>query len=148
MNAAISSASTATGKVSHTHSTSSCGSASLPTGAGTATWYYRTNSLPAGLAGANLRIRFTSSSTVEFRLDDVLLTGDSATPSFVDGYENLAVAGTSQSVTGLTAETTYYFRVRAEGEGGCPSVDSATASVTTLETIGGPQTIDFPAIPD
>ena len=125
----------------------SCGSASLPTGAGTATWYYRTNSLPAGLAGANLRIRFTSSSTVEFRLDDVLLTGDSATPSFVDGYENLAVAGTSQSVTGLTAETTYYFRVRAEGEGGCPSVDSATASVTTVLGIQD-QTINFPAIGD
>ena len=55
------------------------------------------------------------------------------TPSFVAGFENLAVAGTSVSVTGLTEATTYYFRVRAEGEGGCPSVDSATASATTLE---------------
>ncbi len=55
------------------------------------------------------------------------------TPSFVAGFENLAVAGTSQSVTGLTEGVTYYFRVRAEGEGGCPSVDSATASTTTLE---------------
>ena len=72
----------------------------------------------------------------------------SLTPSFVAGYENLAVAGTSQLVEGLDDNVTYYFRVRAEGEGGCPSVDSATASVTTLETIGGPQTIDFPAIGD
>ena len=123
----------------------SCGAVSLPTGTGTAGWYYRTNSVPDGLAGANLRIRFTSSSTVEFRLDDVLLTGDSATPSFVDGYENLAVAGTSQVVAGLTAETAYYFRVRAEGEGGCPSENSDTASVTTVLGIQD-QTINFPAI--
>ncbi|HPT17149.1 MAG TPA: lamin tail domain-containing protein, partial [Kiritimatiellia bacterium] len=54
-------------------------------------------------------------------------------PSYVAGFENLAVAGTSASVTGLTEGVTYYFRVRAEGEGGCPSVDSSVASVATLE---------------
>ena len=70
------------------------------------------------------------------------------TPSFVAGYENLAVAGTSQLVEGLDDNTTYYFRVRAEGEGGCPSANSTTASVTTPEAVGGPQTIDFPAIAD
>ncbi|MGD9780798.1 MAG: discoidin domain-containing protein [Kiritimatiellia bacterium] len=58
-----------------------------------------------------------------------------STPSFVAGFENLAVAGTSASVTGLTDNTTYYFRVRAEGEGGCPSENSATASVTTRELL-------------
>ena len=70
------------------------------------------------------------------------------TPSFVAGYENLAIAGTSQLVEGLDDNTTYYFRVRAEGEGGCPSANSTTASVTTPEAVGGPQTIDFPAIAD
>ena len=46
---------------------------SLPTGTGTATWYYRTAS-GAIPATANLRIRFTnSSSTPQFRIDDVLL---------------------------------------------------------------------------
>ena len=58
-------------------------------------------------------------------------TGD-VLPSFADGYENLAVEGTSQEVIGLEEGTTYYFRVRAEGEGGCPSENSETASVTTL----------------
>jgi hypothetical protein len=48
-------------------------------------------------------------------------------------FENLAVAGTSATVTGLTEGVVYYFRVRAEGEGGCPSVDSSVASVATLE---------------
>lgn len=33
--------------------------------------------------------------------------------SFVSGYSNLSVAGTSQLVSGLTPDTTYYFRVRA-----------------------------------
>lgn len=49
----------------------------LPTGTGTATWYYRTASgtIPAT---ANLRIRFTSSNTVEWRIDDVQLIGDLA----------------------------------------------------------------------
>ncbi|WP_146185869.1 lamin tail domain-containing protein [Flavobacterium album] len=37
-------------------------------------------------------------------------------PSFVPGYENLAVTtGTSQVVSGLTELTTYYYRVRAVG---------------------------------
>ncbi|MGD9613617.1 MAG: MBG domain-containing protein, partial [Kiritimatiellia bacterium] len=69
-------------------------------------------------------------------------------PVYVAGYENLSVAGTSQLVEGLDDNATYYFRVRAEGEGGCPSENSATASVTTLAAVGGPQTIDFPAIAD
>ena len=56
------------------------------------------------------------------------------TPSFVAGYENLAVAGTSAEVSGLDELTTYYFRVRAEGEGGCPSANSTTASTATRES--------------
>ncbi len=34
--------------------------------------------------------------------------------TFVSGYENRPVSGTSESVTGLTEDTTYYYRVRAE----------------------------------
>lgn len=51
---------------------------SLPTGTGTATWHYRTAS-GAIPSTANLRIRFANSSaTPQFRIDDVLLVGDSA----------------------------------------------------------------------
>ena len=107
----------------------SCGSLSLPTGENG--WYYRTLDVPASMAGANLRIRFTSSSTTEFRIDDISLTGSLA-PSYVPGYSNLVVSATSQSVTGLTESTTYYFRVRPEGDGSCTGANSSTENVTTL----------------
>lgn len=57
--------------------------------------------------------------------------GGGSTPSYVTGYSNLAVAGTSRNVTGLDSGRTYYFRVRAEG-GTCVSGDSTTSSVTTI----------------
>ncbi len=43
--------------------------------------------------------------------------------SFLDGYEGLPVSGTSQAITGLQQNTTYYYRVSAEhskfaGQGG------------------------------
>ncbi|NCD21923.1 MAG: hypothetical protein EOL90_03150, partial [Spartobacteria bacterium] len=121
----------------------------LPAEGASTGWYLVSGvELPPGANSATLSLRWVKSGSVAMRLDDVKLEGASSTPLFVAGYENLAVAGTSQLVEGLDDNVTYYFRVRAEGEGGCPSENSATASVTTLEAIGGPQTIDFPAISD
>jgi subtilisin family serine protease len=70
----------------------------------------------------------------------------SGAPAYVPGYSNRAVSGTSQSVTGLAENTTYYFRARTESAFGT-STNSATASVTTLEEAepGTPPTMD--AIP-
>ncbi|MCO5062309.1 MAG: choice-of-anchor D domain-containing protein [Kiritimatiellae bacterium] len=117
----------------------SCGTVSLPTGAGTATWHYRTNAVPASMEGAtNLQIRFTSGNSVEWRLDDVKLTADVSVPDFVPGYSNRAVSGTSESVTGLTEDVTYYFRVRGTSSF-CTTENSATAMVTTVVL---PSTID------
>ncbi|MFN3589623.1 MAG: LamG-like jellyroll fold domain-containing protein, partial [Spirosomataceae bacterium] len=53
--------------------------------------------------------------------------------SFVSGYNGLVVNGTSQAVTGLSSNTTYYYRVRADktsvtGQGGF----SSTQTVSTL----------------
>ncbi len=53
---------------------------SLPTGTGTATWYYRTctGSIPST---STLYIKFTSTSTTEFRIDDISLTGTASSPT-------------------------------------------------------------------
>ena len=74
-------------------------------------------------------------------VDDLILSGDQTVlvPSFVTGYENLTVNGTSQSVTGLTPLTTYYYRVRAISTSST-SANSNTIAVTTTPpppTFGG-----------
>ncbi|MFZ1666585.1 MAG: hypothetical protein WAU08_14355, partial [Flavobacteriales bacterium] len=79
-----------------------------------------------------VQFRFTYSKTAgNLALDDVSFTClCDVTPSFVTGYEDLAVAGTSQVITGLDPATTYYYRVRSEGAS-CTSVNSNEISVTT-----------------
>jgi subtilisin-like proprotein convertase family protein len=76
-------------------------------------------------------IRFTYTKSVgNLALDDVLIVADAATPSYVPGYSNLTVAGTSQIVGGLDQGVTYHFRARAVNDGGT-SANSPVASVTT-----------------
>ncbi len=64
-----------------------------------------------------------------YRLDVSLLPDFS---TFVSGFSNLAVAGTSRVITGLAANTTHYVRVRAEAATGT-SANSASANTTTLQ---------------
>ena len=104
----------------------------------------------ANLGFSQTRIRWQTlgaTGTIGAGVSNLIVRGWSlgATPSFVPGYSNRTVAGTGQSVTGLTANSTYYFRVRAENGAGT-SGSSATASVTTREESAQDQTIDFPAI--
>lgn len=54
--------------------------------------------------------------------------------SFVTGYNNKAVSGTSQAVTGLSWLTAYYYRVRVT-KGGV-TYQSATISVQTIAASG------------
>lgn len=63
------------------------------------------------------------------RIDDIVVNGRA--PSYVSGYNNLPVAGTSQSVTDLTSLTTYYYRVRSTG--GCSTGNNSnTITVSTV----------------
>jgi len=72
----------------------------------------------------------------DYRLD---VATDDLFTSFVTGYNDLTVAGISSPVTGLSANTTYYYRVRAVNTAGT-SGNSNTITVTTLVTM-----IDFVA---
>lgn len=67
-------------------------------------------------------------------IDDILVTGNNDTS--LPGYSNLLVQGTSQLVTGLTLNTTYYYRVRAvNNEFGVTSANSNVVTVITLNPI-------------
>ncbi|HXH20054.1 MAG TPA: choice-of-anchor D domain-containing protein [Chitinophagales bacterium] len=85
----------------------------------------------------------TVSGVTGYRLD---VATDNGFTSFVSGYNNLYVPGqstASQSVTGLTAGTTYYYRVRSASQytvGEFASGNSGTITATT--TTSGPQEID------
>jgi hypothetical protein len=83
-------------------------------------------------------IRFQKDGTGTLYIDDVNVTGSGG---FVPGYEARSVGNvTSASVTGLTAETTYYYRLRAQNNAGF-SEYSATQSVTTISNTPGSYTI-------
>ena len=102
----------------------------------------------AYLGHAQTRIRWqtlTAVSNIGVGVKTLVVQGQGPAyaPAFVAGWSNVAVAGTSQAVTGLSELTTYYFRVRAENAAGT-SGNSPAASATTLAKSS--QTIDFPAI--
>ena len=90
----------------------------------------------AHLGGAQTRIRWQSldaGSGIGVGVSNLVVlgwSGGAGAPAYVPGYSNLTVAGTSQSVTGLAENATYYFRARAVNAVGA-SPDSATANVTT-----------------
>ncbi|HMN05626.1 MAG TPA: PKD domain-containing protein [Flavobacteriales bacterium] len=98
-------------------------------------------SIPSNATGTQTYTLDANDGYVQFRFtytkdqgnlafDDFNVTYSTGGPDFVPGYENLPVAGTSQEVTGLDPETTYYYRVRATSS--CAtSGNSNTESTTT-----------------
>ena len=66
------------------------------------------------------------------RIDDIAIAGFA--PAFVAGYNNLTVNGLTQTVSGLTSGTTYYYRVRAFSTNST-SDNSNTITATTCSQI-------------
>ncbi|MFT3681078.1 MAG: MBG domain-containing protein [Ferruginibacter sp.] len=72
-----------------------------------------------------------ASATRRVYIDNIAL----GTGTFVSGYNNLSVGGTTQNVSGLTANTTYYYRVRGEDANTTTANSNVVTVVTTSPSI-------------
>ncbi len=96
-----------------------------------------TQTLTVSGASATSKIKITASnaSSNRFYIDNFSLT---KTNSFtISGYSDLTVNGTSQPVSGLTANTKYYYRARAYAATST-SANSSIISLTTPNLITAP----------
>jgi sulfur relay (sulfurtransferase) complex TusBCD TusD component (DsrE family) len=103
---------------------------------GTMNYNSSTNSYDSGVINisGDYKIRLENNNAGRPIIDNLAYTTLSTlVPSFVAGYSNLQVSGTSHVVTGLAPETTYYYRVRSENASpSAVSVNSNTINATTL----------------
>jgi hypothetical protein len=90
---------------------------------------------------------FSSVNTTSFTIDWTATSGASSYrldlstvsdfSSFMSGYQDLTVSSTSQAVSGLTENTLYYARIRAENASGT----SANSSSGNSPTLSNPPTV-------
>lgn len=102
---------------------------------------YNSGSSPA-LPADMVKFRFTySKSGGNLAFDDLSIISGGTLPSFAAGYENLSVNAISQSVSGLTASTPYFYRVRSKnganssGNSNVIAVTTATGGTTPVLTV-------------
>lgn len=74
----------------------------------------------------------TVASTGQSNIDDIQVMGNAG--SFLTGYNNLAVTDTAKTVSNLSPNTTYYYRVR-NVQGSLTSVNSNVIVVTTTAAL-------------
>lgn len=96
-----------------------------------------TATVPAGATALNLEIRVYNGANGY--IDDITVTpanGNTITP--ITGSPFAVTGATSKEITGLAAETTYYYNVVAKAEGYTASEASNTISVTTTAEVAEP----------
>jgi subtilisin-like proprotein convertase family protein len=105
-----------------------------------------TPAAPAASAATNLSCsgfsaNWAASSNATGYFLDVSTVSNFAT--FVAGYNNLSLGNvTTASVTGLSASTTYYYRVRASNTCGTSASSSTITALTTPPTPSAPVALD------
>ncbi|MEN9699760.1 MAG: hypothetical protein RLZZ301_958 [Bacteroidota bacterium] len=82
-------------------------------------------------ATTKIKIAASTASNSRFYLDNIEVI------SLLGSYKNLSVSGTSQTVAGLTPNTTYYYRVRATSASST-SGNSTSGTVTTAALPSSP----------
>lgn len=111
--------------------------------------------VPTGLSASlvtttSFRLGWSAASgATSYRLD---VSTSNTFSSYVPGYQNLTVTGTSQAISGLLSNTFYYCRVRAVNSSGTSGNSSILSKVTLPDppTIGLSEvttstiTLDFP----
>ena len=97
----------------------------------------QTLSVTGGSATSKIKITASAAASNRFYIDNVIIT--TSTTQTLPGYSDLTVNGTSQAVTGLSANTNYYYRVRAYSA----TSTSANSNISLLKT---PSIVSAPTV--
>lgn len=105
-----------------------------------------TSVTPISLSSYNnssqVKVRFqtlSATGTIGIGIDDIIIDKDYLTPLYISGFQDLNVSSTSKSVTGLSPNTKYYYRVRSNdgtNTSASSNIDSFTTPALGLTTNG------------
>jgi len=115
-----------------------------------ASWFEMTYVYTPPAGATTITVTFEATGGAVLYVDDASVRRGGFEQGFVSGYENRVVSNTSHTVTGLVAETTYYFRVKPRNNNGA-GADGPYCSIVSVTTERVPSdtasTMSAPAAP-